>query len=112
MSEPRYYVDHRIGCVRVADRLRREFDPEGNPLYHKVVWERQWPAATKGRRYYPFGFAVDSADIEAAEVECERLNRENETVPLPADPPADGENWPAYYRWLESKRVEIQGAAK
>lgn len=79
MSEKRYFVDHRGGCIAVRDRTLTEPDYPG--LHHDtrgVVFYRHGKIVQNtcqccGQKM-PGNWEVDPQDVLEAEQECYRLN--------------------------------------
>ena len=81
MSEPRYFVDQRGGCIAVRDRTLTDPDYQGLHSYTPgVVWyehgEMQTEECPTCKCMRDRGWHLSEMVIRQAHEECARLNRE------------------------------------
>lgn len=81
MSEERFFVDKRVGCIAVRDRALTNADDQGlHPDTDGVI--RYWSGikiqpgdCPHCNQKLPSEHAVRLEDVEAAEILCRNLNR-------------------------------------
>lgn len=98
-AKPRYFIDARVGCIAVRDRLNT--DPDYPGLHSDtdgVAWYKH------GRRDGAlWGVAPEHA--EEAKVVCDRMNAETPEQPKPVTPESLADEYASQFAVMLSKRT-------